>query len=155
MPRVHVIEGVNARYLEPEALPWQPDLLTMDVSFISVTKVLPAVVACMAPSVQRGDPHQAPVRGGPEGRGQGRHRARSRRAPPGAARDGASSFWSIWASSLPGCAARRCPGTGGNVEYFFHLERGGAKGLALDTLEAAIDAAVAAADARAGGGGRG
>ena len=47
--RVHVIEGVNARYLTPSTCPWQPDLLTMDVSFISVTKVLPAVVACMAP----------------------------------------------------------------------------------------------------------
>ncbi len=48
-PRVTVIEGTNARYLVPEALPWRPDLLTMDVSFISVTKVLPAVVSCMAP----------------------------------------------------------------------------------------------------------
>ncbi len=47
-PRVHVIEGVNARYLEPGTLPWEPDLLTMDVSFISVAKVLPAVAGCMA-----------------------------------------------------------------------------------------------------------
>ena len=81
--RVHVIEGVNARYLAPETLPWQPDLLTMDVSFISVTKVLPAVVACMAPRYDGSHPHQAPVRGGPEGRGQGRHRARCRRCIAG------------------------------------------------------------------------
>ncbi len=35
----------NARNLRPEQLPEPPDLVTMDVSFISVAKVLPAVVA--------------------------------------------------------------------------------------------------------------
>ena len=48
-PRVHVLEKVNARYLTRAELPYEPDLLTMDVSFISVGKVLPAVVVCMAP----------------------------------------------------------------------------------------------------------
>ena len=45
---MHVIERVNARYLTRMSLPFEPDLLTMDVSFISVAKVLPAVLACMA-----------------------------------------------------------------------------------------------------------
>jgi 23S rRNA (cytidine1920-2'-O)/16S rRNA (cytidine1409-2'-O)-methyltransferase len=35
----------NARNLRPEQIPEPPELVTMDVSFISVAKVLPAVVA--------------------------------------------------------------------------------------------------------------
>jgi len=33
-PRVVVLDRVNARYLTPDRLPYQPDFLTMDVSFI-------------------------------------------------------------------------------------------------------------------------
>jgi 23S rRNA (cytidine1920-2'-O)/16S rRNA (cytidine1409-2'-O)-methyltransferase len=43
-PRVDVREGVNARYLKPEDFPSRFDLAVMDVSFISATKVLPAIV---------------------------------------------------------------------------------------------------------------
>ena len=43
-PRVEVREGVNARYLRPEEFDTQFDLIVMDVSFISATKVLPALV---------------------------------------------------------------------------------------------------------------
>ena len=43
-PRVEVREGVNARYLTPQDFPNRFDLAVMDVSFISVTKVLPAIV---------------------------------------------------------------------------------------------------------------
>src|SRR5437868_7837847 len=42
------IERVNARALAPSNLPYPPDLITVDVSFISLTKVLPAVLACAA-----------------------------------------------------------------------------------------------------------
>jgi 23S rRNA (cytidine1920-2'-O)/16S rRNA (cytidine1409-2'-O)-methyltransferase len=45
-PRVTVVERVNARHLVPDALPYRPDLVVADVSFISLTKVLPAVLAC-------------------------------------------------------------------------------------------------------------
>jgi 23S rRNA (cytidine1920-2'-O)/16S rRNA (cytidine1409-2'-O)-methyltransferase len=43
-PRVEVREGVNARHLRAEEFDERFDLATMDVSFISATKVLPAVV---------------------------------------------------------------------------------------------------------------
>jgi 23S rRNA (cytidine1920-2'-O)/16S rRNA (cytidine1409-2'-O)-methyltransferase len=46
-PRVHVIEGVNARGLAPDELPYEPELATLDVSFISLELVLPAVAACL------------------------------------------------------------------------------------------------------------
>ncbi len=41
--RVTVIERTNARYLAPNQLPFRPTLITVDVSFISLKKVLPAV----------------------------------------------------------------------------------------------------------------
>jgi 23S rRNA (cytidine1920-2'-O)/16S rRNA (cytidine1409-2'-O)-methyltransferase len=50
--RVTVIEGANARELAPDELPYAPDLATIDVSFISLAKVLPAVARCLA---ERGD----------------------------------------------------------------------------------------------------
>lgn len=43
-PRVEVREGVNARYLQAEDLSGPFELVVMDVSFISATKVLPAIV---------------------------------------------------------------------------------------------------------------
>jgi len=53
-PRVLVMERTNARELSPELLPASPagapglpDLATVDVSFISLTKVLPALLGCL------------------------------------------------------------------------------------------------------------
>ena len=46
--RVTVLERVNARALDCGALPYRPDLVVADVSFISLAKVLPAVLACAA-----------------------------------------------------------------------------------------------------------
>src|ERR687888_2186512 len=42
--KVTAIERMNARALEPSQLPYRPDLITVDVSFISLEKVLPAVL---------------------------------------------------------------------------------------------------------------
>jgi len=47
--RVTVLERTNARAITRDALPYAPDLVVIDVSFISLTKVLPAVLACAAP----------------------------------------------------------------------------------------------------------
>ena len=48
--RVTVLERFNARHLRPDDLPYAPDLVTIDVSFIGLAKVLPAVLACAAPA---------------------------------------------------------------------------------------------------------
>jgi 23S rRNA (cytidine1920-2'-O)/16S rRNA (cytidine1409-2'-O)-methyltransferase len=48
-PRVTVIERLNARELQPTDLPFAPRLATVDVSFISLAKILPAVALCLAP----------------------------------------------------------------------------------------------------------
>jgi 23S rRNA (cytidine1920-2'-O)/16S rRNA (cytidine1409-2'-O)-methyltransferase len=47
-PRVVSLERTNARSLTPAALPFTPDLGVIDVSFISLRKVLAPVLACMA-----------------------------------------------------------------------------------------------------------
>jgi 23S rRNA (cytidine1920-2'-O)/16S rRNA (cytidine1409-2'-O)-methyltransferase len=49
-PRVEAIERRNARDVRPEELPWTPDLATIDVSFISLGKVLPAITRCVDPA---------------------------------------------------------------------------------------------------------
>jgi 23S rRNA (cytidine1920-2'-O)/16S rRNA (cytidine1409-2'-O)-methyltransferase len=49
-PRVSVLERTNARALTVDMLPYTPDLATIDVVFISLAKVLPAVLGCMAES---------------------------------------------------------------------------------------------------------
>src|SRR5215208_6766897 len=46
--RVTVLERRNARDVRADELPYRPDLVVVDVSFISLAKVLPAVVAVTA-----------------------------------------------------------------------------------------------------------
>jgi 23S rRNA (cytidine1920-2'-O)/16S rRNA (cytidine1409-2'-O)-methyltransferase len=50
--RVSVREGVNARYLKPEDFEEKFDLGVMDVSFISATKVMPAIIPLLTPSAR-------------------------------------------------------------------------------------------------------
>jgi 23S rRNA (cytidine1920-2'-O)/16S rRNA (cytidine1409-2'-O)-methyltransferase len=48
-PRVTILERTNLRHLTPEALGTRVDLATLDLSFISLTKVLPAVRSLLKP----------------------------------------------------------------------------------------------------------
>src|ERR1041385_9145168 len=47
-PRVEVREGVNARYLTASEFETKVDLVTIDVAFISATKILPAVAPLLS-----------------------------------------------------------------------------------------------------------
>jgi 23S rRNA (cytidine1920-2'-O)/16S rRNA (cytidine1409-2'-O)-methyltransferase len=47
-PRVEVREGINARYLNPNDFQEKFPLVVMDVSFISATKIMPALVPLLA-----------------------------------------------------------------------------------------------------------
>ena len=49
-PRVEVREKTNARDLKPTDFDTQFDLVVMDVSFISVTKVMPAIIPLLKPA---------------------------------------------------------------------------------------------------------
>ena len=41
--------GFNARYLRRDDLPEQPDIITIDVAFISLKKILPACIGLLNP----------------------------------------------------------------------------------------------------------
>jgi 23S rRNA (cytidine1920-2'-O)/16S rRNA (cytidine1409-2'-O)-methyltransferase len=49
-PRVTVLDGVNARYLSPEQVGGPCDLLTVDLSFISLRLVWGAIASCVSPT---------------------------------------------------------------------------------------------------------
>src|SRR5690554_2623340 len=46
--RVTVLDRTNIRALEPADLPWLPEIVVSDLSFISLKTVLPALVSCAA-----------------------------------------------------------------------------------------------------------
>jgi 23S rRNA (cytidine1920-2'-O)/16S rRNA (cytidine1409-2'-O)-methyltransferase len=133
-PRVTVIERLNARGLEPADLPFAPGLATIDVSFISLAKVLPAVAGCLAP----GGEVLAMVKPQFE---LGRERVRK-----GVVRDAADRHEAILSVAhaarglglaIRGFASSGLPGPKGNRETFIWC---GGAGPALDDLEAAIAA---------------
>ena len=48
-PRVHLLERTNFRFFEPAKMTDQPALIVIDVSFISLAKILPKVAGVLAP----------------------------------------------------------------------------------------------------------
>jgi 23S rRNA (cytidine1920-2'-O)/16S rRNA (cytidine1409-2'-O)-methyltransferase len=133
-PRVTVLERVNARALAPEALPYRPDLIVADVSFISLAKVLPAVLACAAKRFDALAMVKPQFEVGRDRIGKG-----------GVVRDPALRREAILAvaeaaraqgASVLGFASSGLPGPAGNRETFAHLAEGGRDG-ALPDLEAA------------------
>jgi 23S rRNA (cytidine1920-2'-O)/16S rRNA (cytidine1409-2'-O)-methyltransferase len=132
-PRVTVLDRVNVRALE-NVTP-VPGLVVADLSFISLTLVLPALVACAAPDadfVLLVKP-QFEVGKGRVGSGgvvrEAADRADAVRRVAGAASGLGLGVLGVTASPLPGPA--------GNVEYFVWLRRG-APPLEDNQLERAI-----------------
>jgi len=132
-PRVTVLDRVNVRTLE-NVTP-APGLVVADLSFISLTLVLPALVACAdadADFVLLVKP-QFEVGKGRVGSGgvvrEAANRADAVRRVTGAASELGLGVLGVTASPLPGPA--------GNVEYFVWLRRG-APPLDEDQLERAI-----------------
>jgi 23S rRNA (cytidine1920-2'-O)/16S rRNA (cytidine1409-2'-O)-methyltransferase len=131
--RVTVIERANARALTRDQLPYAPDLVVVDVSFISLTKVLPAVLACCA---ERFDAlamvkPQFEVGRSLVGKGGVVRSADDRRAALVAV---AASAREAGASVL-GFASSGLPGPKGNRETFVWLAEAGRAG-AVGDLEA-------------------
>jgi 23S rRNA (cytidine1920-2'-O)/16S rRNA (cytidine1409-2'-O)-methyltransferase len=133
-PRVHVIERLNARAMEPVDLPFVPSLATVDVSFISLTKVLPAVAGCLGPGGEVLAMVKPQFELGKDrvGRGVVRDPADRREAILKVAVAAAEI-------GLPvrGFASSGLPGPKGNREAFVWC---GGDGAALDDLEAAVAA---------------
>jgi len=125
--RVTVIEGLNARYLKPEDLPFVPALATVDVSFISLRKVIEPVmdvladkemIALVKPQFEAG---------------------RSSVSKGGVVRDpdvhievlnGLLGWLEKHGLGLCGAVASPIKGPKGNIEYFFHVK--GSQGSSVD-----------------------
>jgi 23S rRNA (cytidine1920-2'-O)/16S rRNA (cytidine1409-2'-O)-methyltransferase len=134
-PRVTVIERRNARNLQPGDLPWPPDLIVADVSFISLAKVLPAVLAAAAPRFDCLALVKPQFEVG-----------RERIAKGGVVRDAADRRAALvevaaqargeLGAAVLGFASSGLPGPAGNRESFVWLAEGGRPG-AVEDLEAA------------------
>ncbi|HVW19035.1 MAG TPA: TlyA family RNA methyltransferase [Solirubrobacteraceae bacterium] len=124
--RVTVLERVNARALEPAELPYAPDLVVADVSFISLTKVLPAVLAAVAPRFDALVMVKPQFEVGRERVGKGGvvRDAADRRAAIDAVARAAREL----GAAVLGEAPSGLPGPKGNLETFLWLAEGGRGG---------------------------
>jgi len=135
-PRVTVIERCNARALTRDRLPYAPDLIAIDVSFVSLSKVLPAVLACAAARFDCLAMVKPQFEVGRDRVGKGgvvRDPAARRDALLGVAR-AASEL----GAAVLGFASSGLPGPKGNLETFVWLAEGERGAL----TDAEIDAAV-------------
>jgi 23S rRNA (cytidine1920-2'-O)/16S rRNA (cytidine1409-2'-O)-methyltransferase len=140
--RVTVLERVNARTLDPGVLPFTPGLIVIDVSFISLRKVLPAVLACAARRFDCLAMVKPQFEVGREGVGKGgvvRDPGLRRQALAAVARCG-----SELGASVLGFAYSGLPGPKGNRETFVWLAEAG-RGEIAD-----LDAALLAVEPDAG-----
>jgi 23S rRNA (cytidine1920-2'-O)/16S rRNA (cytidine1409-2'-O)-methyltransferase len=135
-PRVVVLERRNARSLAPEELPYRPDLIVADVSFISLTKVLPAVLRCAAERFDCMALVKPQFEVGRErvGRGGVVRSADDRR---GALVSVAEAVRDETGASVLGFAPSGLPGPAGNRESFVWLAEPGRPDAAGDLEEAA------------------
>jgi 23S rRNA (cytidine1920-2'-O)/16S rRNA (cytidine1409-2'-O)-methyltransferase len=137
--RVTVLERSNARAIAPADLPYAPDLVVCDVSFISLRLVLPAVLACCAPRFDALLMVKPQFEVGRQRVGKGgvvREPADRRAALVGvaaAAREHPSG------PAVLGFASSGLPGPKGNRETFLHLAEAG-RARAVEDLEAAARA---------------
>lgn len=136
--RVNVIERRNARDLFPADLPWTPSLATIDVSFISVAKVLPAVAACLEPDGDVLAMVKPQFELGRErvGRGGVVRSAGDRRDAIRMVAEAAGEL----GLGIRGVAGSGLPGPKGNVETFLWCRPGAEDGLDFEVALAEVDA---------------
>jgi 23S rRNA (cytidine1920-2'-O)/16S rRNA (cytidine1409-2'-O)-methyltransferase len=133
--RVTVIERANARALRPDDLPYAPDLIVVDVSFISLAKVLPAVLACAAERFDALAMVKPQFEVGRERIGKGGvvREAADRRSALVAVARAAEAL----GASVLGFASSGLPGPKGNLETFVWLGETGRPGAVGDVGAAA------------------
>ena len=120
-PRVVVLERVNVRELEPARVPEPCDLAVIDVSFISLTLVLPRVAELLRPPA--GKSVLALVK--PQFEAGREHVGKGGVVRDPAARQGAIDKVANWAAAhgftVGGTVESPIHGPAGNVECFLHL----------------------------------
>ena len=135
--RVTVLERRNARAVVPAELPYAPGMIVIDVSFISLTKVLPAVLACAAASYDCLAMVKPQFEVGRERIGKGgvvREAGYRREAIVGVGRAALGL-----GASVAGMAPSGLPGPKGNRETFLWLTEGGRDGAVTDLEAAALE----------------
>ncbi len=139
--RVVVLERVNVRTLAPEGVPWRPEGVVADLSFISLGLVLPALARVAQEEADFLLLVKPQFEVGKESVPRG-----------GVVRDPA-----LWASAMhavvdsgaqvglaaAGVAPSDVPGPAGNREFFLHLKRGAPAG--VPDIDHAVERAVAEA----------
>ncbi len=135
-PRVVLMERTNARNLTAAAFPVEPDLATVDVAFISLEKVLPAVMGVLA------DPAEAVVLVKPQfevGRGLvGKGGVVRNPALHRAVLERMARFTILHGWHVPGLTASPLRGPKGNREFLLYLSRRGRTLSELDALIARV-----------------
>lgn len=136
-PRVTVLERTNARELAE--LPFRPDLLVCDVSFISVRTALPPVLRLLEPGWDAIVLVKPQFEAGKEevGRGGVIRDADVHRRVLREVVDAALG----WGATTVGVVDSRLPGPKGNREFFVHLIDS-AEPVLLDDIDERIRAAV-------------
>lgn len=121
-PRVHVLDRTNVRTLDPRAVAPAPQVVVGDMSFISLTLVIPALVAAAAPNADFLLMVKPQFEIGKDRLGHG-----------GVVRDPAHHVETV--EKVARCAlaeglaiaavqASPLPGPSGNIEYFIHMRKG-------------------------------
>jgi 23S rRNA (cytidine1920-2'-O)/16S rRNA (cytidine1409-2'-O)-methyltransferase len=134
--RVTVLDRVNVRQLRPEQVAPAPDLVTADLSFISLGLVLPALISCASPDADFVLLVKPQFEVGKDRVGSGGVvRDPELRREAVAAVAAAASAQGL---GVAGVVASPLPGPSGNVEYFLWLRRG-APPLRDDQLRRAVE----------------
>jgi 23S rRNA (cytidine1920-2'-O)/16S rRNA (cytidine1409-2'-O)-methyltransferase len=120
-PRVTVLDRVNVRQLTPEQVAPPPGLVTADLSFISLTLVLPALAACAAPDADFVLLVKPQFEVGRDNVGAGGV-VRDPGLRAAAVESVAAAAWEAGLGAA-GIVASPLPGPSGNVEYFLWLCR--------------------------------
>lgn len=140
-PRVHVVERTNVRDLSPEAIGGPVDIIVADLSFISLSTVLPALTACagrLADIVPMVKPQFEVGRSQVGAGGVVTDPQLRVEAVLGVSLRAADLGWRTVA-----VVASPLPGPSGNVEYFLRLRAQTDDDLVGADLDAAVRRAVA------------
>ncbi|RDH76574.1 TlyA family RNA methyltransferase [Mycolicibacterium moriokaense] len=138
--RVVVLERTNVRELTPEAIGGPVDLVVADLSFISLSTVLPALVSCASDDADIVPMVKPQFEVGKDRVGAGgvvSDPALRADAVLAVARRAAELNW-----QTVGAVASPLPGPSGNVEYFLHLRSRAGSPLEGVDLERAVERAV-------------
>jgi 23S rRNA (cytidine1920-2'-O)/16S rRNA (cytidine1409-2'-O)-methyltransferase len=139
--RVRVHDRTNVRFLTPDDIGGPADLVVADLSFISLTLVLPALVACARPDADLLPMVKPQFEVGRDRLGAGgvvKEKALRADAVATVAHAAGLLGWGV-----AGVVASPLPGPSGNVEFFVHLRRDAAVGEPRALIDAAVEAGPA------------